>query len=152
MRIASPASFGIFLVLIGGMAAIWLNDMGVAQSDDARRADNVMKLSWRVWTFAGLYHRLPRTLAELEKNGFGRNPIDPDTRKSYEYLRVDGHTFRLCTTFNNVGIDGSAPFFPGPNRQAVEVIYGDPLTHGYGTWKHGAGYQCLDRTLQGVNN
>ena len=64
-------------------------------------------------------------------------PKDPVTGKRYEYRRKD-QIVTVCTDFDFPSVD-----FNGTSK----VVYGDPVVHGFGTWTHGGGHQCLTRDV-----
>lgn len=82
---------------------------------------------------------LPVSLASLtdEIGGFYA-PVDPETKEQYEYRIISTTTFELCATFN----------LPSEDRISAETVPVGPYGKGtFDNWKHDAGHQCFERTI-----
>lgn len=106
---------------------------------DALRVHNVLEISWRVAMYDYTNKTVPAALSELEEKTYGRTPIDPVTGVPYEYYRHGPHTYEICAVFSRAAEDDAG--------RINVVSYGDPVVHGYGTWSHGSGRQCLTRSI-----
>lgn len=122
---------------------------GLHTADD-QRVQDILSLSWRVVFFSKTRGRLPSSLSEISESDWSI-PADPVTSSPYFYEALGPDTFRLCAIFfsaSNNADAGSPNFLPSNARQESGVLYGDPVTHSYGSWAHGAGRQCLDRKAE----
>lgn|SRR5579885_290547 len=108
-------------------------------ANDERREHDILSLSWRLIEYDHANGVLPKSLEEIKKKGEDEIPRDPKNGRPYEYRRMSKKVFQLCATFSKQ----SKEFATVGSR----VMYGDPITHGYGTWSHGKGHQCIDRTV-----
>jgi hypothetical protein len=106
---------------------------------DEQRAHDVLSLSWRIVEYDHIIGVLPTSLEKVAENDKEEIPRDPEDGQPYEYKRIGKKTFRLCAVFSRQSNN-----FPTVGSRA---LYGDPITHGYGTWSHGQGRQCIDRTV-----
>lgn len=108
--------------------------------DDQRVSDLTMIQNEVTNFYQSKKGALPVTLNDLSNtlNGYSV-PVDPSTGAAYEYrIMGDGLTFELCATFeaDSVGgqTDTSMPY------RAYGVNY-------YGSWNHGIGRTCFERTI-----
>ncbi|QWT20485.1 hypothetical protein KPL74_00390 [Bacillus sp. NP157] len=100
---------------------------------DRTRESDVLEIIWGLRQVRAMYGEIPETYATLEKHGL-RAPVDPVRRDSYEYARV-GSSVTVCARFDEAS--------PGWDGKANRALYGDPVVHGFGSWIHGIGRQCL---------
>ena len=89
---------------------------------DARRIEDLQRISRAAEVFHGRHQRLPETLAELGlEPGLSSIAQDPVSGQPYPYRIVDANRYELCSAFDRETADrGSADF-----------------------WSHGAGRQCF---------
>lgn len=116
-------------------------------SPDEQRVHDVLSLSWRVVFYAQTRGRLPAFLSDVREDR-SEIPTDPVTSSPYFYEVLGHDSFRLCAVFLSEAHqdkDAGVDFLPPSCHVRGAVCYGDPVTHGYGSWEHGAGKQCLDR-------
>ncbi|MEK7633187.1 MAG: DUF5671 domain-containing protein [Patescibacteria group bacterium] len=82
---------------------------------------------------------LPVTLNDLTNTLSGYSvPVDPSTGAAYEYSTGDGLNFTLCATFEADSVG---------DQTDVSMPYRAYGTDYYGSWKHGVGRVCFDRTI-----
>jgi len=111
-----------------------------ARTLDAQRVSNLEYIQSQIvnvyWTGKG---KLPDSLDQLidPVSGFVP-PTDPETGKAYEYIRKGTLQFTLCATFTTIS---SGSMNPAPQTYPVGP-YGQA-----GTWDHGVGRACFDRTI-----
>lgn len=134
-----PPSMGIpisilMIASLGGGCST--KDLSTA---DKLRVEDALKISWQLAIYKLQTHRLPQMLNEMEVSGEWREPTDPVTFKRYEYRVLNGSRYELCIVFDRASERGEGGS-PG-------IKYGDPITHSYGSWVHGSGRQCVQRTL-----
>jgi hypothetical protein len=80
---------------------------------------------------------LPRSIEELEASMLGSKlPRDPESNELYEYKKVTDVSFTLCANFNL-----------SSNSNSTTAGKPEPLGARDIAWKHGAGNQCFDRTI-----
>lgn len=111
--------------------------------DDQRVSDlqNIQSQILNFWTQKG---SIPKTLDDLKDplNGF-LAPMDPISKKSYEYTVKGEHDFELCATFSNAsGAEQSNRY------KTVPMMY--PAGTGNGMmdiWTHSAGRSCFTRSI-----
>lgn len=82
---------------------------------------------------------LPESLTSLTNtlSGF-RVPVDPRTGAAYEFNTNGGLTFELCATFEAESVGDM--FAPSLEYRAYGANYS-------GTWNHGIGRTCFERTI-----
>ncbi|HWO07246.1 MAG TPA: DUF5671 domain-containing protein [Candidatus Paceibacterota bacterium] len=102
---------------------------------DAQKVSDLQSIQWELVNFWQQKQTLPASLEELEDPLRGWSlPKDPQGNE-YRYERTSSTSFRLCATFN------------AESRGAPEAM---PV-RAYGTldgsFEHGAGEACFDRTI-----
>lgn len=127
----------IFGFVIYGATRVY--EIRAAHAEDRRVSRNVLMVSWRISQYFHIVGRLPRGLNDI-RSKFGSLPKEQAQGEGIIYRPLEFDRFRLCAMFHM-----KSPEFS--NNGSV-VKYGDPVTHGYGKWIHGAGLQCIDKTLK----
>lgn len=125
------------ILIIASMSAACSKEDSLAA--DKHRAEDALKISWQLAMYKLQTHRLPQALKEMEGSDEWKAPADPVTLKPYEYKMLDAQRYELCVVFDRASDKGEGG--------APGIKYGDPVTHSYGSWVHGAGRQCVQRTL-----
>ena len=135
-RRCSPRHWALLLIACALNAACGRHDVSAV---DKRREMDALKISYQLSFYKLTFHRLPQALPDMEGFLQWKTPIDPVSRKPYDYKVLDANDYELCVTFDakNEPSEGRPP----------GMRYGDPVTHGYGSWVHGAGRQCVRRSL-----
>lgn len=121
------------------VAAVYLYCYERKVDYDTQRERQTLEIAWRIMNFDHAHHHLPADLSALSDGPSGDAPNDPKTGRQYEYAIRGKHTYELCAVFSTTTRD----HLGRTNR----VLYGDPMTHGYGSWFHGSGRQCMVDTL-----
>ena len=132
-----PLRHVALLPIVCAMAVACSRHDGAAM-DETRELD-ALKISYQLSFYKLAFHRLPQALRDMEGFLDWRAPVDPVTHEPYDYRLLDANDYELCVTFD-------AKNEPGEGRPPG-IRYGDPVTHGYGSWVHGAGRQCVRRSL-----
>src|SRR6185369_6349431 len=70
-------------------------------------------------------------------------PKDPQTGQSYEYRVTGQHSFQICASFNKESVIQS----PTGIKPMTAPVGSDTLN---GSWDHGVGQVCFDRTIDPV--
>ncbi|WP_162823813.1 hypothetical protein [Lysobacter sp. TY2-98] len=99
---------------------------------DERRVSDLRGIDSRVEAYARLEHRLPKTLDELERatHDAAAIPVDPESRRAYDYRPTDARHYELCAVFATARTQDSEP------------------TYAYETaWMHPAGRYCFRQVL-----
>jgi hypothetical protein len=93
------------------------------------------QIVYSYWQTKGV---LPTTLGDLADpiSGFGV-PLDPQTRKAYEYSVVSKYTFKLCADFNR---DSSSTDLKGSTYPRAVGFENE-------SWVHKTGNVCFERTI-----
>lgn len=108
---------------------------------DQQRVGDLQSLQWQIINYWQRKEKLPETLDLLRDDISGfQVPLDPTTDKSYEYHVNSSTSFTLCGVFeaDNVADTNSIP------KPAIGSAV--PYERG-GTWIHGVGRVCFDRTI-----
>jgi hypothetical protein len=106
-------------------------------TSDRTREGDVLEIIWGLRNVNGIYGEIPAAYLDLAKRGFGA-PVDPVVRKPYEYTHT-GTIVTVCANFDKAS--------PGWNGLSNAAAYGDPVVHGFGSWTHGPGRQCLTKDI-----
>jgi len=129
--------FVIFLLCV--IFSLNYRRVWMPRSPDMIRVNDVLSLSWRIVLYDHINGGLPDNLSQLDVDGKWVIPTDPVTFEPYHYEIIGRKAFRLCATFSAASSEHAGA--------VGTVLYGDPVTHGYGSWVHGSGKQCTDRHL-----
>jgi hypothetical protein len=109
---------------------------------DNQKVNDLQGVQWQVVSFWQQKQKLPASLNELEDPiRDGVIPVDRQSGNPYEYLAVASTTFKLCAEFN----------LPTPERMItgrdISMTMPAPVGKGFENWKHAAGKQCFERTI-----
>jgi hypothetical protein len=89
---------------------------------DARRVEDLQRISGAVEVYHRRHQQVPASLEELSKEpGLSVIPHDPVTEQPYAYRSFNANSYELCGTFERETADASSADF----------------------WSHGAGMQCF---------
>jgi hypothetical protein len=168
------AAFAFIVLLIGifGIAGAvvtmeprWI---AAAEQDDRQRVDDLNQIAVAVMQYKAREKTLPYDVSKIVEAQPAERPLqvsDPDTKRPYEYSRVDEKSYRLCAVF---GLESApwnswAPVIWSPVpaarlRARVVVSPGSPtatfqfatgaFSPQFGasaaTWNHPAGEHCFD--------
>lgn len=103
---------------------------------DEQKVSHLQNIQWELVNYWQQKQVLPAELSELEDSISGwMIPSDPQTGESYEYERTSNTSFRLCATFN------------AESRSQLEEMPVRAYGSIEGSWKHGEGRTCFDRTI-----
>lgn len=105
---------------------------------DSQRVSDISNLKYQVEYYYRTNNRLPATLADVESayKGYSpvKQPIDPETKKSYDYIPGERRNYKLCGTFSLSNLNDS-------QKQKNNYLY-------FGEdFKHPQGYHCFDLTI-----
>jgi len=96
---------------------------------DARRVEDLQRLSRSVEVYHTRHERVPSSLEELSTEpGLGDIPRDPVTGEAYTYRMTGERSYQLCATFDRETTGVRADF-----------------------WSHGAGAQCFTQEIRRSN-
>ena len=107
---------------------------------DDQRVSDLSNIQNEITNYYSLKNgALPAKLSDLTNSlsGFAA-PTDPTTGAQYEYTTKDGLTFELCATFETASVGG---------QTATWTPYREYGVNYYGSWNHGVGRTCFDRTI-----
>jgi len=141
-RLFRSFAFGaIILVLAGIVTSFIVVGSPVSQRKlrfDQQRVNDLAGLQSQITYYWQQKGELPKTLNDLKDPIMGNVvPIDPETDAQYKYQGTGPYSFKLCGTFNLPSEDGNRVNVP-------EMYYGDPQGQ---NWKHTAGENCFERTI-----
>lgn len=96
---ALAAGAAVVAALVFGFFDIGTPAHARAVAMDLRRVDNLTTIANRIHTDSGDNKpaRAPRSLADVS---LGNVPLDPATKKPYEYRLLGGASYELCATFD----------------------------------------------------
>ncbi len=132
-------------VLVVGSIVAGFSVLGTPASQrmlryDSQKVSDLQNIQWQIvnyWQQKGI---LPASLAELQDpiSGF-ITPVDPQTKKLYEYKKTGTLSFDLCADFNKPAqaIDGSM----------TRMAYSEPMGKLAENWQHEVGNKCFSRTI-----
>jgi hypothetical protein len=106
---------------------------------DQTRAHHLNSIESKIQQYFREKNRLPAQLADV--NGFDSNldanglPVDPVTKQSYSYLKVNDFSFKICATFQT-------ELLPSPGSNFNGDYYFRSLRY------HKQGLQCVSKTLK----
>lgn len=108
---------------------------------DAERVENLQYISWQIQEYWRAKELFPSSLSELNDDLRGvRIPLDPQTKKEYEYIVKDTFDFSLCAEFNYPSQGASYP-------NLYPVVYAPTAMEKQEIWDHGIGKTCFERTI-----
>lgn len=107
---------------------------------DGQRVSDLQTLQSQIVSYWQAKQQLPAALTDLEDSIQGFSiPNDPATGAPYEYRRMSTLSFELCATFG-----APTPAYASAETSTVPYVTPGPLG---GTWYHGGGVVCFDRTI-----
>jgi hypothetical protein len=168
-------AFALFVLLIGifGVAgAVVTMEPGwivAAEQDDRQRVEDLDEIAIAVMQFKAIQKTLPYDVSKIVEAQPAERPLhvdDPETKRPYEYSRIDEKSYRLCADFalESAPWNSGAPvtrLLPAPaDRSGARVIVSrnsPPATFQFvpraypplsgisaASWKHPAGEHCFD--------
>jgi hypothetical protein len=146
--------FGTVIGIVAAVAVVGFFVVGSPNAARLKRFDSVrlghvQGIQSELVNYWQAKGALPDTLEPLNDSLRGYAvPRDPGSGAPYEYIRTTGEQFSLCAVFaapSEFGVDGRTP---KAVPYATEPMYpAGPFLNGGGTWEHGAGRVCFDRTI-----
>jgi len=135
----------VSVVLVVGSIVAGFSVLGSPQTQrlvryDSQKVSDLQNIQWQIVNYWQQKGSIPTTLAELGDpiSGFS-NPLDPQTKTSYEYEKTGNVSFNLCATFNKSSKAGEG----APSL----VTYPESRDKLGDNWQHEAGRQCFERTI-----
>ena len=116
---------------------------------DDQRVQDLQRISYAIDNYANINAKLPMDVATAltatEGVGGLPQPIDPETKKSYEYRATGGTTYELCATFASsfAQNDGN----PRPMPPISYPVGSGGKDIGPRFWNHGIGMTCFVLTV-----
>lgn len=110
---------------------------------DSERVNHLQMIQGEVLSFWQYKKRLPETVTELNDpiRGF-TVPVDPETGMPYRYEVINPLGFKLCATFNTPVAYGTTLEY-----RVAKPVSGYGFDGGVGSWNHGSGETCYERTI-----
>lgn len=138
--LAYGVSIFILISIVAGFFTAGSPTKARLYSYDERKINNLQSIQYEIinnWQRKGV---LPGSLSDLKNDISGFNaPVDPQTKKEYEYRVKDTTVFELCAEFNlpsNFGVIGRSL----TENVAMKGSYSE-------NWDHEIGRQCFERTI-----
>lgn len=134
-------------VLVIGSIVLGFSVLGTPQSQrmlryDSQKVSDLQNIQWQIVNYWQQKGVLPTKLTDLEDtiSGFFV-PLDPQTQKSYEYVKTNNTAFDLCADFNkpSQGVNGLMTRPAVPKSIAIGGVEDN--------WQHEAGRKCFSRTI-----
>ncbi len=153
--------FGIILVLtaiIFGFIAVGSPTTQRGLRFDQQKINDLTNIQYQIVDSWQRSNKLPNTLDALNDPVYGMIvPVDPETKASYEYrIKMESPksplTFELCATFDleSRDYDGRGDYGMGGGGTyglSKDEIGYYPIVESGDIWKHGAGHQCFERSI-----
>ncbi len=131
----------VVIVIIAGIVVVGSPIDERKSRFDEQRTSDLAALQSHIITYWQNKGALPKNLGDLADPILGFSvPLDPETKKEYGYRPLIGTGgFQLCAVF-------SLPSEISDTRsKPVRAPY--PMGAYEGSWDHGMGEQCFDRTI-----
>ncbi len=146
---------GIILVIaaiVGGFVIVGSPYKQRAIKIDNQRVSDLQTIQWQIVSYWQQKEKLPTTLAELKDPISSMViPMDPETKKDYEYIVKGATSFELCAVFGSKVEDPSgrgASYGGGRGDYVTSMTYPEYYDGGLATnWKHDVGRTCFTRTI-----
>lgn len=111
---------------------------------DLQKLEGLQSIQWQLVNYYQQKESLPESLSEMnDPIGGWTEPIDPQTKGSYEYERTGPLSFNLCANFNKENL-------AGVSRDGITMMTSyapSPIGKGGENWSHPAGKHCYQRTI-----
>jgi hypothetical protein len=98
---------------------------------DIQRVENLRTMQYDVGNYYSLNDELPDSLSDLRSVH-----VDPKTKSSYEYNKLDDEKFELCATFDTVS-----------DMNETYYMYGSTVASGADDFSHDTGRVCFERNV-----
>jgi len=131
----------VLTAVVGGIIIAGTPATARLQVFDQQKISDLTGIQWEIVKYWQAKGMLPATLSELNDKISGYTvPQDSQTQKPYEYIIInaDNLSFQLCAVFNKA--------YKNPS-DIVEPLTPKYTGIGTGSWDHGAGQVCFDRTI-----
>ena len=128
---------------IAGMVLVGPPGAERARRIDRERVSHLHTLQQEIlfhWQRKGT---VPAQLAELADpiRGF-QVPLDPETKKEYDYRKKSDASFELCANFSRPGGEDGNNRYPNAVQFMPKSEWSEK-----GSWQHGSGMICFNRTI-----
>lgn len=135
----------VAVVLVVGSIVAGFSVLGTPQSQrmlryDSQKVSDLQNIQWQLVNYWQQKGVLPASLSQLEDpiSGFIA-PLDPQSKKPYEYKKTGTMSFDLCAEFNKS--------LEGRNVSKGEISYPVPAGGLSDNWQHEAGLKCFSRSI-----
>ena len=131
--------WGVIIVVVAAVVAGFFI-VGSPQTERMRKIDDervsdLQNIQWQIVNFWQSKKRFPKDLNELKDDISGwLAPVDPETKRPYEYFPGEGFSFTLCADFTLESDEAQTEILRYP-VSAEE------------NWAHPAGRHCFERVL-----
>ncbi|MBI4599894.1 hypothetical protein HY732_03140 [Candidatus Uhrbacteria bacterium] len=135
--------FFVAAVLVAGILTIGSPAQQRKERFDEQRVNDLMSLQSQLVAYWQSKQELPNDPDQLNDSlrGFVV-PVDPESGQEYQYTKTGDTAFRLCASFNR-----ASSIKKGDSFRAKPIMMPYPAGMDGGTWEHGEGIQCFDRTI-----
>ncbi|MDQ3089893.1 MAG: DUF5671 domain-containing protein [bacterium] len=111
---------------------------------DIQKINDLQSIQWQVVNYYQQKENLPDSLGEMnDPIGGWREPLDPQSKQSYEYEKTGALSFNLCANFNKESLSGINP----EGYLAMPSYAPSPIGKGGENWGHPTGRNCFARTI-----
>lgn len=147
--VAVGAALGIIAAVLAGFFIVGSPATQRARRFDGERIVHLQMIQNETITYWVHKDALPKALDELhnEITGFVP-PLDPETRKSYEYRATGPLSFEICGTFRTEESDTDSQYH---DIKPVPLLYPDAIRSATyeqnEVWSHPAARHCFSRTI-----
>jgi len=134
------ASFVVLIAIIGGFLLAGSPAEQRLLRFDEQKINDLQNIQANIINYWQRKEKLPETLNDLKDSiaGYGV-PIDPQTKKSYEYVVKGDLSFELCAVFNKAFNKAESSLYT-----QEPIYYPGNFSE---SWNHGIGRVCFERTI-----
>ncbi|MSU44640.1 hypothetical protein EXS45_00435 [Candidatus Nomurabacteria bacterium] len=102
---------------------------------DEQKVNDLQNINNQITNFYSIKGTLPKNIEEMIGRNYYVSQVDPQNKKSYEYLKTNETTYDLCAEFNKASND----------KMSQDYLYLD--IYSTTSWSHPTGRHCFVQTI-----
>lgn len=131
----------VLVTIVAGFFIVGTPGQAREMRYDSDKIDDLISIQSEIVEYWRNKEQIPAALSDLNDSIYGyKVPTDTQTNAAYEYSKTGNLSFQLCATFNHENMNAM-----GNGMSASRAYYEYGTVQG--TWEHGAGRVCFDRTI-----